>query len=152
LARDLSVQKAKNKASNFFTIARFEPDSMLIYATLVTMAVILYATGFSYIAIMPVVTLGTILTVESLETIRLEHPPTRQLLGKRCRVLRQISKAEKGVVKIADPQGRDSWELWSAESTASLQEGSTALITGMRGGMILEVQPIDANVLRPRDS
>ncbi len=145
MGRDLSLREAKNSASTFFTIARFEPDSMVIYTALVAMVVILCATGFEYVALMPVVTLGTILTVESLETIRLEHPPTKQLLGRTCRVLKQISRAEKGVVKIFDPRGLDSWELWSAESSSSLQEGSTALITGIRAGMILEVQPIDSS-------
>jgi membrane protein implicated in regulation of membrane protease activity len=129
--------------SKFFTIARFEPDSWTIYALFVVMVIALYALGFRYLAILPAATLAIILVTESLENIQLEKPSQKRLIGARCRVVRPISKAERGVVEIIDSSGNKEWELWSAESADSpLEVGSMAKVTQV-SGLIINVEPLE---------
>ncbi len=136
----MAQQQAKQ--NTFFTIARFEPDSILIYSILVAMTLILYFLGFYYFALMPLVTLGVIFAVESSETIYLDYPPQKELLGAKCIILKEVAKGEKGVVKLCDSQGKPSWELWSAESTLTLKEGTMAVVMGVREGLVLQIRPL----------
>ena len=128
--------------SPFFTLSRFEPDTWLIYGLLIFMTVVLYEIGFSFLAIMPLTVIAIIFIVEAMEVLHLDYPRKKQPVGARCKVIRQISRAERGVVRILYADGMTDWELWSAESNCLLEEGSDARVTGIRS-IILQVEPLN---------
>jgi membrane protein implicated in regulation of membrane protease activity len=128
----------KQQFHSFFTIARFDPDSWFVYGLLATMTLILYAIGFSYLAIAPAAAICAIFGVEAQEVLYLESREDKQIVGAKCTVVRQVSKAERGVVKLA---GTPEWELWSAESDVSIREGDLALVSGINGITLL-VRPL----------
>lgn len=131
-------------ASKFFTLARFEPDSIVVYSLFALTAIILFDFGFRLLAIVPLCTLALLFLVESYEAIDFEHPTNTRLDGAKCLVLTGITKSSRGVVKIIDGQGKlNQWELWSANSQYSILKGEIAFVKSVRNGLILEVEPID---------
>ncbi len=124
-----------------FSTARFDEDSILIYPTFIAAAVVMYAAGLGYFALIPALFLAMIFAVEASERVRLESPQRAQLLGAKCKVIKRVSHGERGVVKIMDNSGRARWELWSAECDSLLEEGSPARVKGVRG-MFLEIEPL----------
>ncbi len=130
---------SKQQLHSFFTIARFDPDSWFIYGLLATMTIILYTIGLGYLAIAPAASICTIFGVEAQEVLHLEPREEKQLVGAKCSVVRQVSKAERGVVKLA---GTPEWELWSAESDIPIEEGSLALVSGIKG-ITLQIRPLN---------
>jgi membrane protein implicated in regulation of membrane protease activity len=133
--------KTDLRIHSFFNIARFDPDSWFIYGLLAAMTIVLYAIGFNYLSIAPAGAICAIFGVEAQEVIHLDYGEKKQIVGARCSVIRQISKAERGVVKLANPQGMPNWELWSAESDVPIEEGKIALVSGIRG-ITLQVRPV----------
>ena len=80
-----------------------------------------------------------ILLLESAENVQVQKPRQRQLVGRLCLVTKRISKGERGFVKVYDPiEQKLSPEIWSAESDSEIEEGKTAIVTGMRS-IILRV-------------
>jgi membrane protein implicated in regulation of membrane protease activity len=134
----------KEKASPdapLFSTARFDEDSIIIYPLFIAITVVMYISGFSYFSIIPAFVLGMIFAVEASERVRLETLQSTQLIGAKCTVMKQVSYGERGVVKIMDNAGTPQWELWSAESNSSIEEGSTACVKGIRG-MFLQIEPL----------
>lgn len=138
------LQGRHSKVRSFFNIARFDPDSLFIYGLLAVIAITLYALGFAYFAIVPATTICCIFLVEAFEVIHLDHPVEKQIVGAKCLVLRRISKIERGVVGLTSESGQPSWELWSAESAYSLEEGNTVLVSGIKG-ITLQVEPLSVH-------
>jgi membrane protein implicated in regulation of membrane protease activity len=132
----------RRQAHSFFNIARFDPDSWFIYGLLATVALVLYAFGYAYFALVPVGAICGIFAVEASEVIHLDYPEERRLVGAKCAVVRQISKTERGVVRLANSMGNLDWETWSAESDCSFEEGNVALVSGIRG-ITLQVEPLN---------
>jgi membrane protein implicated in regulation of membrane protease activity len=102
------------------------------------MAIVLYVMGTSYLAIAPVSIICGIFAIEATEVIHLENPDEKQVVGSKCSVVRQISKTERGVVKLL---GMPDWELWSAESDIPIGEGNVAFVSGIKG-ITLQVKPL----------
>ena len=125
--------------STFFTIARFGPDTMVILGALAAATVVLFYSGFpDYLPLATASVLGVIFLVESVETISLERPYYRQILGARCFVVKKAGRVEKGIVKLYTPEGVLENELWSSESEIDIPEGDSAVVVGMRSA-ILEI-------------
>jgi membrane protein implicated in regulation of membrane protease activity len=138
------LQGRYSKVRSFFNIARFDPDSWFSYGLLAVIAIALYALGFAYFAIVPATAICCIFLVEAFEVIHLDHPVEKQIVGAKCLVLRRISKIERGVVGFTSENGHPSWELWSAESAYSLEEGNTVLVSGIKG-ITLQVEPLSVH-------
>ena len=127
--------------SNFFTIARFGPDTLFIFTLLSTLAAGLYYWGLWYLSLSVVLTLAVLLIVESTETISLSRAEDRQILGARCLVLQSASPERMGIVRLFSSNGNLDPELWSTDySKVRLETGKIGVVTGMNS-VILEITP-----------
>jgi membrane protein implicated in regulation of membrane protease activity len=136
------LRKEKDSSdAPLFSSARFDQDSIIIYPLFSAVTVVMYLTGFGYFAMIPALVLAMIFLIEASENIRAESLQEKQLVGAKCEVMKQVSYGERGVVKIMNRWGTAQWELWSAESNSSLEEGSLACVKGIRG-MFLQIEPL----------
>jgi membrane protein implicated in regulation of membrane protease activity len=138
---NLKATKEESSSAPLFSSARFDQDSIVIYPLFSATAIVMYLFGFGYFAAIPATLLVMIFVVEASERVRAERLQERQLVGAKCRVVRQISRSKRGVVEIVDTWGMPQWELWSAESDLPLEEGAFARVKGKRG-MFLEIEPL----------
>jgi hypothetical protein len=138
----VSGTSSRGPFSNFFTIARFGPDTLVIFAILSAMGIALYYWGIWYLAAAVLSTLIAIFCVESLETIHMSRAEYRQIVGARCLVLQGSSIDRRGIVRLFNVDGSLDPELWSTEvSKEPVNEGSLALVTGMNS-VILEITKV----------
>jgi membrane protein implicated in regulation of membrane protease activity len=101
--------------------------------------VLLFEFGLRYAALVTLSAVFVLFGLESAEMIQLDSVKERKLVGVDCLVTKKISKGERGLVRIYDQEvGRFSSEVWSAESSAPLEEGAIARVVGMRS-IILRV-------------
>ena len=127
----------------FFGYRRFGPGRLLRIFLLVLMSFFLYAFGYAIFAIIPVIlAIFTVLT-NSLVVFQPRKPDQRLIVGGKCHVIRNISRAQRGVVKVYKQDGNFDHELWSAESAngVMIEEGRDAKVVGIRG-IILQVEPL----------
>jgi hypothetical protein len=103
------------------------------------MAILLYKTGFHYLAILPIVTGSLIFVVKAGEIIQLDRPKERQIVGKRCLVVKRASREKAGVVRLYSDEGSLDPETWSAELARgdTIEEGITARVTGIRSIILI---------------
>ena len=129
----------RRSLSTFFTIARFGPDTLFVFASLSVLSVTLYLGGLWYLSLTTLIGLGVIFCVESFETISLSRAEYRQIVGAKCLVLQPASPESRGIVRLFTSDGNLESELWSTEfSTSPVQEGSVAVVTGIKS-VILEI-------------
>ncbi len=129
----------RRSLSNFFTIARFEPDTLLVFGLLSALTLALYCWGLWYMALSVVLILIVIFCVESTETIHMARAEYRQIVGAKCLVLQRASRENRGIVRLITPDGNLDPELWSTElSQTPVEEGNIATVTGMKS-VILEI-------------
>jgi membrane protein implicated in regulation of membrane protease activity len=144
-SHDVQMQSQKHlekrSVHSFLTIARFDPDSWFTYGAFAATAIVLYAIGFAYLAVVPIVAILGIFGIEASEIIHLDYPDDREIVGVECYVIRQISKTEKGVVQLGKSE-HQKWELWSAESEHSFEKGSLARVSAING-LTLQIEPLD---------
>ena len=135
----LRATLSRRSLSNFFTIARFGPDTIFVFAVLSAMTGALYYAGLPYLSIPVFLTLMVLFFVESVETISLSRAEYKQIIGTRCLVIRSASTERRGIVKLIDSKGKLDQELWSTElSQNPVMEGTVAIVTGMNSA-ILEI-------------
>jgi membrane protein implicated in regulation of membrane protease activity len=96
--------------------------------------------GHAYLAITSGSTGLVLLTVKSMEIIRLGRVEERELIGQRCLVIKGVGKGATGVVRVYDRTGRLNPELWSAESAYEIPEGEEAQVEAMRS-IVLLIKP-----------
>ena len=138
----ISDSAVKRSFSNFFTIARFGPDTLVIFAILSAMGIGLYYWGTWYLATAVVSTLIAIFSVESFETIHLSRAEYRQIVGAKCLVLQSSSIDRRGIVRLVNSDGILDTELWSTEfSKNPVNEGNLATVTRMNS-VILEIADV----------
>lgn len=130
---------SRESLSNFFTIARFGPDTLIVFAILSGMAIGLYYWGMWYVSVAVVSTLIILFCIESVETIVLSRAEYRQIVGARCLVIQGATSDSRGIVRLFSPDGNLDPELWSTEiSQSPLSAGEMAIVTGMNS-VILEI-------------
>jgi hypothetical protein len=130
---------SRRTLSNFFTIARFGPDTLVVFSLLSVLGAGLYFWGMWYMAVAVVLTIGLIFLAESSEMISLSRAEYPQILGSRCLVLKRATKESRGIVRLYDSRGHLEHELWSTEfSDSSVSEGAVAKVIGMKS-VILEI-------------
>lgn len=134
-------ERELSRTAPLFSSARFDEDSIFIYPLLAIFAVVLYLTGPRYFALVPIVAIVAIFLIEALERVRLDPLSPPGIVGERCVVVRRVSREERGVVRLVGRGGVPKWELWSAESSLPLKEGSVARIKG-KEGLFLVVEPV----------
>lgn len=133
--------RVRSGISSFFTIARFEPDTLALFAVLVGMTATLLLLDSVYLSLLVAGVFVAIFLVESFETIRLERAEYRQIVGARCLVTKRASATETGIARLLGADGRPEQEFWSIEASSPISEGETALVSGMRS-VILLVAPM----------
>jgi len=123
----------REQLSSFFTIARFGPDSILIFVLLGILGSVIYELGFIIPAIAVAGAFSIIFWAESVETIQLKRVEPRKIIGSRCLVVKQIGgRASRGIVKMyKDESGDLEHELWSAESNLLIEKGKVATVKGI---------------------
>jgi hypothetical protein len=128
-----------NRLSSFFTIARFEPDSIAILGLLCLASFVLYEYGLVLSAGISAGAFAIIFCIESAERIHLGTAKPSQIVGSRCLVINRVAgRADRGIVRVYEEEdGELNPELWSAESGSTIEEGRTALVTGIRSVILL---------------
>ncbi|MDG6998350.1 MAG: NfeD family protein [Nitrososphaerota archaeon] len=128
------MSKTEEYAS-LFSWTRFGPGSLAIFGLLGIMAVLLFKFGFRYIVILPIMAAVVIFVVKLVEVIKIENIERVQIVGKKCYVVKHISKSEAGVVRLYTDWGKLGYETWSArtEQSSTIKEGTNAIVTAMRG-------------------
>jgi hypothetical protein len=108
-------------------------------SVLATMAALLYRMGFKYLAVLPAATSILIFGVKSMETIKLEEPKQRLIVGARCLVVSQACRGHYGIVRLYTNEGALENETWSAELAHgdTIEEGRTAKVVGMRSIVLI---------------
>ena len=125
----------------FFSLARFGPGSIATLSLLALLAAVLFLFGLKYFAILAAAGGILIFAIKSVEILQLSKPEERQLVGKRCLVIRRVSASQRGVVKVYRDATNLDPETWSAELARGvvIEEGKTAKIVGMRS-IVLQVE------------
>ena len=127
----------------FFRYRRFGLGALLRIFLLALLSFFLYVFGYAIFAIIPVILVVFTVVTNSLVIFQPRKPDQRLIVGGKCHVIRSISRAQRGVVKVYKQDGNFDHELWSAESAngAMIEEGRDAKVVGIRG-IILQVEPM----------
>jgi len=124
---------------NFFTIARFGPDTLFIFGILSLLIGVLYFWGTWYLLSAVVIGLLVIFCVESIETISLSRAEYRHIVGAKCLVVQSATTEARGIVRLFTSDGKLESEMWSTEySKSPVEEGKVAIVAGMKS-VILEI-------------
>lgn len=83
-----------------------------------------------------------ILFVKSMETIQLKQPDRGFTVGKKCKVIKKVSKSETGVVKLLSDRGMVESETWSAELADGdvLEEGKFGKVVARKSLFLIITQ------------
>lgn len=131
------------------SFARFGVGSIFLLSILAGLSILLFLLKLDYFAIVMALTAVVIFAVKSLERIQVARPEERKLVGQTCLVIKQVTKAEKGIVKIFKDDGSLDYELWSAElhptqiilKHIGIPENEIARVVGIRG-ITLVIEPL----------
>jgi membrane protein implicated in regulation of membrane protease activity len=130
--------------ASLFSIVRFGPGAITILVLIALTTIVFYKSGLQYFAIVSGAAGATIFGVKSMEIIRLSHPEKRQLIGRRCYVVKRVERGRMGIVRVYGQNGRLEPELWSAESSQTISEGQTAEVMEIRS-IVLLIKPVESN-------
>ena len=135
------MRSSRGKVS-FLSLARFGPGSIAILSALIMLSILLIMTKFDYFAIMVGIATVSIFAVKSVEMLQLGTPEEKKLLGRKCLVVKQVKRNERGVVKVFRDDGSLDPELWSAESMSheEISENQICRIVGLRS-IIALIEP-----------
>jgi len=134
---------SRRALSNFFTIARFGPDTLAIFSLLSALAVGLYYWGTWYLSACVLLILMILFCIESIEKISLSRAEYRQIVGAKCLVIHSASPESRGIVRLFSANGYLDAELWSTElSQYPVAIGKIATVTRMNS-TILEIASLD---------
>jgi hypothetical protein len=132
----------RRAGSSFFTIARFEPDTLAVFGVLAAAAAaLLFIFRSTYLSALTIVVFAVIFLIEASETINLGRAESREIVGARCFVLKVSSGTQRGIARLFKADGQLEMELWSFEASSPLEEGETAIVSGMNS-VILRVTPM----------
>jgi membrane protein implicated in regulation of membrane protease activity len=126
---------------SFLSKVRFGPGIIGILASIAAVTVGLYLTGQAYLAVVSAGADILILRVKGMEIIQLSRPEKQELVGRKCLVVKRIERGKMGVVRTYNRGQILDAELWSAESDQEIQEGRTAIVSGLRN-IVLLVKPL----------
>lgn len=122
-----------------FSYKRYRRGGILRIFAFAVCAFILYTLGLGIFAIIPLLLIVLTVVTKSLVTVQYQKPVRRTLVGSKCRVIRTISGAERGIVKVYRPDGMLDDELWSAESSGGdrIEKGKDVQVIGIRSIILL---------------
>jgi membrane protein implicated in regulation of membrane protease activity len=121
----------------FLSRVRFGPGIIAVIVSIGFVAFLFYLTGHTYFAIMAAGAGLLLVGVKGMERIQLIRPEKRELVGRRCLVVKRIQKGYAGVVRVYTDYGKLDSELWSAESDQEIREGEKGAVIGIRGIILL---------------
>jgi len=134
---------SRQKLSNFFTIARFDPDVLAIFALLSALAVVLWYFGLPYLSYPFLGLISVIFLIESTERISLSRPEPRRIIGAKCVIVQKATRERRGIVRLFTSDDRLELETWSTEmSLQSIEVGEIAIVSSMNS-VILEIQKLN---------
>jgi hypothetical protein len=139
------MQKETESSSSYssapiFSSARFDEDSAIIYPILIIATAGLYFSGFRYFALIPALVLVSIFAIEASERVTLVSSKKVLIPGRKCVIVKRVSRGENGVVKVIDDVGTPQWELWSAQTANyDFEEGSIARVKRI-DGLFLQIE------------
>ncbi|MDG6924217.1 MAG: hypothetical protein JRN67_13120 [Nitrososphaerota archaeon] len=125
----------------YFSTSRFGPGTIGLLIVLSIATIVLYRIGTYFYAGMLLVSVVLIFGVKSIEVLRAGRPEQRSFVGKKCKVVVEVNKEKRGVVKLIRNDGSIDPELWSAEANTSIGIGEEARVVGINS-IILLVEPI----------
>jgi membrane protein implicated in regulation of membrane protease activity len=135
------IDQATRSYASFLSRARFGPGITGILTSIAAVTVGLYLMGHQYLAVVSAGADILILGVKSMEIIQLSRPEKRELVARKCLVVKRIERGKMGVVRTYSRGQILDAELWSAESDQEIPEGRTAIVTGLRS-IVLLVKPL----------
>jgi len=130
--------------ASLISTVRFGPGALTILVLITLTTIVFYISGLQDFAIVSGATGVVMFCVKSMEIIRLSHPEKRQLIGKRCYVVKRVERGRMGIVRVYRQNDRLEPELWSAESRHTIAEGQTAEVVQVRS-VVLLVKPVEPN-------
>ena len=108
--------ETSHRSAPFLSRVRFGPGIIGVLIAIGCVTFLFYLTGHAYLA-MATAGAGLLLVgVKAMEVIQLVKPEKKELIGRRCLVVKRIQKGNPGVVRVYTDDGRLDPELWSAES------------------------------------
>ena len=125
----------------YFSTSRFGPGTIGFLIVLSIMTFVLYRIEMYFFAGMLLVSVVLIFGVKSFEVLRAGRPEQRNFVGMKCKVVVEVSKGKRGVVKLIRNDGNIDPELWSAEADNFIGIGEEARVVGIKS-IILQVEPI----------
>jgi membrane protein implicated in regulation of membrane protease activity len=131
---------AAHQPASFLSKVRFGPGIIGILVSIGCVAFLLYLTGHAYLAATTAGAGLLLVGVKAMEIIHLVSPEKKELVGRRCLVVKRIQKGNAGVVRVYADNGTLDPELWSAESGQEIGEGQNGVVIGIRS-IILLVKP-----------
>ena len=130
--------------ASLLSTVRFGPGTITILVLIALTTTVFYISGLRYFAIISGAAGAGVFGVKSMEIIRVSHPEKRQLVGRKCYVVKRVEKGRMGIVRVYGQNGRLEPELWSAESRQTIAEGQTAEVMEIRS-IVLLIKPVDPN-------
>jgi len=128
--------------ASLFSTVRFGPGAITILVLIALMTTVFYLSGLRYFAVVSGAAGVTIFGVKAMEIIRISQPEKRQLIGRKCCVVKRVERGNLGIVRVYGHDGRLEPELWSAESRQTISEGQMAEVMEMRS-IVLIIKPLD---------
>ena len=120
-----------------FSLARFGPGSIVFLSFIAVTAILFYLFDVKTLALLLSGACVLFFGVKSMERIELSRIEERKLVGQMCRVVKPVRRGQLGVVRLAQPDGTMSSELWSAESVNEIGVGEQARVIGKRSVVLL---------------
>lgn len=132
--------ETSHRSAPFLSRVRFGPGIIGVLIAIGCVTFLFYLTGHAYLA-MATAGAGLLLVgVKAMEVIQLVKPEKKELIGRRCLVVKRIQKGNPGVVRVYTDDGRLDPELWSAESEQEIREGQNGVVIETRS-IVLLVKP-----------
>jgi membrane protein implicated in regulation of membrane protease activity len=133
----LEAENSKVRYAPLLCKARFGPGALAILLTIAIIAVALYMSGLVLFAAISAAVGLLLLGIKSMEIIRLSRPERRELVGRKCVVVKDVRRGMMGAVRLYGSHGRIDPELWSAESERDILAGQDAEIIGVQSIILL---------------
>jgi membrane protein implicated in regulation of membrane protease activity len=135
------MDQATRGYASLLSRVRFGPGIITMLISIAAATIVLYLAGHLYLVVISGSAGILIFGVKAMEIIQLSYPEKRELVGRKCLVVKSIERGKMGVVRVYNRGQILDAELWSAESDQEIPEGGTAVVTAVRN-IVLLVKPL----------
>ena len=124
----------------YFSTLRFGPGTIALLVILAVSTFVLFHIGAYLYSAMILLGLVLIFIIKSVEVLSEGRPEVKTFVGRECKVIVDVNRGKRGVVKLVRSDGSIDPELWSAESDTEILSGERARVVGVKS-IILVVTP-----------